>query len=135
MKIFLGNRVLAGGIGEEQEPFDMQLEVSGQVQVALTLRAECAKPIDRGNRIVELRFSVSRKHKSVCAATEFLLSHGSSLRDLEGAATVAVESPSQAVFCIPFAVLQRIHGVQDGSLTTHSYSIIGDQLTIEPQGA
>jgi hypothetical protein len=136
VKIFLGNRVLAGGIDEEQEPFDMQLEVSGQVQVILALRAECGRPIDRGNRTVELRFFVMRRHPSACAATEFLLSHGSSLKDLEGTATVVVESPSQSIFYIPSAVLRRVQGVQDGPHTTHGYVILGDQLTtVNPQGA
>jgi hypothetical protein len=128
MKIFLGNRVLAGGIGEQQEPFDMALEFTGLLQVASFLRASHATPIDRGNRTAELRFSVLRRHGSVAEATEFLLTHGAGLADLEGTARLHSEGPSRASFQLSPAVLRRVQGVQEGTTTTHSYTIVGGIL-------
>ncbi|MDR0679227.1 MAG: hypothetical protein LBF24_03200, partial [Puniceicoccales bacterium] len=87
-------------------------------------------PIDRGNRRTELQFSVLRRHPSSAAATEFLLGHGAGLLDLEGTATLVSEGPTQRTFVLAPAVLRRVQGTQEGTTTTHSYTILGGSLTL-----
>jgi hypothetical protein len=128
MKIFLDNRTLAGGLAAGEEPFDMALEVAGVVQVATALRSPRAEPHDRGNRTVELRFSVLRRHGSAGEATEFLLGHGAALTGLAGTATLYPESVAQRVFRCTSAVLRRVQGHQEGPTTTHVYGIVGGNL-------
>jgi hypothetical protein len=114
----------------EEEPFAISLEVTGAVQIATALRGAFAAPIDRGNRRTELQFSVLRRHQSVAAATDFLLSHGAGLLDLEGTVTLVSEGPTQSVFTLSPAVLRRVQGTQEGASTTHSYAILGGSLTL-----
>jgi hypothetical protein len=129
MKLLLGNRALAAGVDCEEEPFAVSLEVIGIVQIANTLRAASASPIDRGNRRTELQFSVLRRHASISAATDYLFCHGASLCDLAGTATLIGEGPSQTAFTLSNAVLRSVRGVQDGATTTHTYTIVGGNLS------
>jgi hypothetical protein len=77
-----------------------------------------------------LQFSVLRRHPSSAAATEFLLGHGAGLLDLEGTATLVSEGPTQRTFVLAPAVLRRVQGTQEGTTTTHSYTILGGSLTL-----
>ena len=133
MKLFLGNRALAGGVDREEEPFAVSLEVVGVVQIAHRLRGASAAPFDRGNRRAELQFSVLRRHASVSAATDYLFSHGASLGDLSGTVTIVDEGQSQNTFVLSNAVLRSVRGVQDGATTTHSYTIVGGKLSPESE--
>ncbi|MDR3117373.1 MAG: hypothetical protein LBT98_02275 [Puniceicoccales bacterium] len=127
MKIFMGNWVLAAGRDGEQEPYDMVLEVEGAVQIATGIGADHARPLDRGNRTVSLRFSVLRRHGSVRAATEFLLSHGTCLAELDGTVTIVAEGQRYA---LTSAVLRRLQGSQEGGSTVHGYDIVGGALAV-----
>jgi hypothetical protein len=125
----MGNRVLAAGRQEGQEPFDLTLETEGLVQVATALRASHGAPLDRGNRTTTLRFTVSRRHPSLAAASEFLLRHSSGLVSLEGTLTLLDEEGAEPdSFHLSHAVLRRVRGTQEGTTTAHAYEVIGGAL-------
>ncbi|MDR2030116.1 MAG: hypothetical protein LBP65_01455 [Puniceicoccales bacterium] len=126
MKIFMGNRVLAAGRDGEQEPFDMSLAVEGMVQIVTGVRADHARPLDRGNRSTLLRFSVLRRHCSTLAAAEFLLVHGIGLVGLDGTVTIAVADGQ--TYELSSAVLKKVQGTQDGGSTIHCYEIVGGSI-------
>ncbi|MDR3316682.1 MAG: hypothetical protein LBS68_01215 [Puniceicoccales bacterium] len=130
----MGSLVLAGGLSEGEEPFAMYLGLNKLVQITTVLRSPSARSFDRGNRTVELRFSVLRRHPSVLAATKFLLSHGASLAALGGTATIVPENASQITYYLTAAALRSIHGAQEGTTTTHVYVLVGGGLTTEFQG-
>lgn len=129
MKIFMGNRVLAGGQNESQEPFDVELVTTGLLQISQTLRASAAKVFDRGNRTTRLRFSVRRQHVSNGQATDFLLTHASTLSNMSDFVTLISENPGGQTYYLCDASIQSIHGFQENNATQHAYEILGGSIS------
>jgi hypothetical protein len=128
MKIYLESVVLAAGGEAGEEPFDMALEAASVVQVVEWMRASHAQPLDRGNRTNLLRFSVRRNHRSVYDATRHLLGHGAAVGGA-GTLTISTEGNYPVTYELKAAVLKKIHGIQEGTTTTHFYEIIGGNLS------
>jgi hypothetical protein len=132
MKLFIGNYCLAGGHEVDEEPFDVILETAGVVQIALALRAAAAKPLDRKNRTTNLQFSLRRKHASVEASTEFLLTHASILTGVTGSLHIVCEGDLPPSYVLNDSTIRRIRGAQEGIATVHHYEIIGGALIAIP---
>lgn len=128
MKIYLNDLVLAGGGEAGEEPFDMALEASSEVQIVERLRADYAQPLDRGNRTHAFRFSIRHHHRSAHGATCHLLRHGAAVGG-EGTLTIVGGGNHPVVYELAAAVIRKIHGTQEGTTTTHSYEIVGGSLT------
>jgi hypothetical protein len=128
MRILFHDYPLAGGINADQEPFQVTLETSADVQIATALRGETAMPMNRGNRTTILQFSVRRKHASVDHATEFLLTHALHLKEIQGEVTIISEGATQRSFALGNGAIRHIHGSQEGMNTLHYYEIIGGNL-------
>ena len=128
MKISFGTTTIAGGKEASQEPFDVQLRTLNQVQVASFLRADSVKTFDRGNRSTSFSFKVIRRHETVLAASEFLLSHATSLHSLSTTLTIALEDAESTTYQLPYATLVSVQSEQKGNTTTHRYEIMGGLL-------
>lgn len=73
MKITLASFDFSGTGSEEVS--DLRGSGSRQVQVAELLRAQHARVYQRNNEITRISFAVTRKHDSLQAAQEFLITH------------------------------------------------------------
>lgn len=107
------------------------------VQEAQFLRALAAQPLARGNRTNHLRFTVTRQHGSVAAASAYMLTAFSSL-PIDGTARLICGAYGEApVTCTFEAVLEEMpecvfHGTRTdttfllrGGLITASSSVAG----------
>ncbi|MDR2677764.1 MAG: hypothetical protein LBB26_04385 [Puniceicoccales bacterium] len=133
MKFFIGNYCLAGGQDADEEPFDLVLETAGIIQIAMSLRAAVAKPIDRRNRTTNLQFSLRRKHVSVEQSSEFLLTHAATLTGVTGNFRIVGEGDLPPSYILGDSTIRRIRGAQEGIATVHHYEIIGGALVAIPQ--
>jgi len=84
---------------------DVRLNGKQVVQDAQFLRAVAAQPLARGNQVNQLRFTVTRQHPSVAAASAFVVTAFSSL-PASGLATIICgaygESPLTCTFSAVF---------------------------------
>ncbi len=87
---------------------------------------------DRDCRPCAYSFEVKRIHSSVDAAEQFILELDDSIPYLDTATvTVTTTGPSEDSFVIPNAKVQTHELLQQlGSMTVHSYTLIGGPKTI-----
>lgn len=87
---------------------DVQLNGRQIVQDAQFLRATTARPLGRGNRINQLRFTVTRQHASVAEASAYMLTAFSSLPP-SGTATIVCGAYGETpITCTFTAVLEEM---------------------------
>ncbi|MDR2778738.1 MAG: hypothetical protein LBB16_00405 [Puniceicoccales bacterium] len=124
MKITIGTVILAGGNVVNEQPYDLKINNSRQIQIAFAMRAAAIRGFDRGNQQTTLEFKVSKRHSSVEEAQAYAIQHAASLTNLSST-LVITEEPSQDTYLLNDAVIGEIQSVSDGIVSSHAYKIIG----------
>ena len=109
---------------------DAHLNGRQVVQDAQFLRAVAAQPLARGNRVNQLRFTVTRQHASVAAASAFAVTAFSSL-PASGLATIICSAYGESPLTCTFAaVLEEIpESVFHGTRTDTTFVLRGGLIT------
>jgi hypothetical protein len=124
MKIAFGEISLAGGVSYGETPIDFKIFGQRSMQLIETIRAAEAKAIDRGNLSTRIEFRVRKKHDTTEDAQIYALSHASELHDLETTLTITAE-PSNRIYLLPHAVMERVESDSNGNVSEHFYRIVG----------
>jgi hypothetical protein len=127
MKITIGTFELCGGAAKDEFPDGMTLDDSYTVQVRKLIRATAAKPINRGNRTVNVSFSVTREHGDHRAACEYALKHSADIPTI-GDVVFVCEATGTTSLKLLNGTIQK-HNVPQiiGCTTIHRYEIIGGE--------
>ncbi|MDR1528128.1 MAG: hypothetical protein LBS22_00885 [Puniceicoccales bacterium] len=128
MKITIGTIILAGGNVANEQPYDLKINNSRQVQIAPAMRAIAVRGFDRGNQQTTLEFKVSKKHSSVEEAQAYAIQHAASLTNLSST-LVITEEPSQDTYSLNDVVIGEVQSVSEGVVSSHAYKIIGGIFT------
>ncbi len=109
---------------------EVQLNGRQIVQDAQFLRALAAQPLARGNRVNQLRFTVTRQHASVAEASAYVLTAFSSL-PAGGVATIVCGAYGEAPMTCTFnAVLEEVpEAIFHGTRTDITFVLRGGLLT------
>ncbi len=109
---------------------DVRLNGRQIVQDAQFLRALAAQPLARGNRVNQLRFTVTRQHASVAEASAYVLTAFSSL-PTDGMATLVCGAYGEtAITCIFDAVLEEMpESIFHGTRTDTTFVLRGGLIT------
>lgn len=130
MKITFGDILIARGQSHHEEPLDLSITTQRLVQETQLMRATHAAPIDRGNLLTRITFSVTRQHNSADTAREFSLTHASTLSGLATDAHFTDEtSPRNRSFTLSNAVISQISLTVNGTTTTAAYDIRGGAIS------
>ncbi|MDR1457879.1 MAG: hypothetical protein LBI47_03465, partial [Puniceicoccales bacterium] len=117
MKITIGTIILAGGNVVNEQPYDLKINNSRQVQIASALRAISVRGFDRGNQQTTLEFKVSKRHSSVEEAQAYAIQHAASLTNLPST-LVITEEPSQDTYSLNDAVISEVQSISDGVVSS-----------------
>lgn len=137
MKIYIGTfELTAGGV---EDPFDFAMDDSWQNQIRQYLRAELAKPKERGNRQSSVSFAITRHHASYLEALKYCVQHaagisttGNILFQFEDEG----ENPAFERFWLRNGHIQRATLVEiTGIRTIHRYEFIGGGWTTDESEA
>jgi len=132
MKIRLGNLDLARGLAHRESPARFSLATERETQLVSTLRASNAAIFDRGNARTFVTFSVTRRHANAERALRFAAGHSQALANTNGVVIISEDSPGEAEFFLPDAVLHTLHCAPEGLLTETEYAFVGGALTCRP---
>jgi hypothetical protein len=133
MKILFGTLALARGLAHRESPREFTLETLRLTQVAATLRASSAQPLDRGNAQNLVRFAVTRRHADLEAALEFALTHAAALANAAPLLTFVLEDgPGTAELYLTEAALRHVRCTPAGLATDTEYEFVGGPVTQTP---
>ncbi len=128
MIITIGTTEFARGTNRN-EPSQVQgLEGSRVLNVVPLTRSAVSGVFDQGNVSTALSVQVTRRHASVGAAMDFVLSHPAAALALAG--DVVVESPSGNKWKLTAGKIEK-HSLSKwiGTTTTHAYTLRGGTFT------
>lgn len=129
MRVLLDNAVLAGG-GHES-PYGLTTREIRLVQSADLVRGTHAVRWSRGNRRVEIGFTVTRLHDSLKAATVYVLEHAASLPEQGTLAMLYDDRTSAAGRWYRNAVLAEVQCVRHVGLTTvWRYTLLAGEVEV-----
>jgi hypothetical protein len=136
MRITIGNFVLCGGQTDDQYPEGVTLEGARVIQIAQRLRAASARPIDRGNKTVQVSFQVTREHETHRAACEYAIQHDTELPS-SGLVAFQLEEPtgSSIVYLINGRLQRHVVSPIIGVSTVHAYTLVGGGWTSKKEEA
>lgn len=122
--------IMLDGLSLYQGPPQMlnDFRVNGHqiAQTADILRSSSAKIFGRGNRHLEILWSVNRIHTSLAEAQQFLLLHPTQIPAQGTLALVLSDGSSLSLTdCVVTSVAQELAGLR----TTHSYQAVAATLT------
>lgn len=128
MKISIENIVLSHGNSKCEEPKDLKIQGSKELQVSHLLRAKEVMVFDRGNTKITVTFRVARQHSSADEALINTMTHTEAVTSIHGNATFDIEDDDFTVFHLTNASVRNVSSHINGLTSYHAYEIIGSKI-------
>lgn len=128
MKISIENIVLAKGHSHCEEPKDLNIQGSKELQVSSLLRAKEVMVYDRGNTKIIVTFRVARQHPSAEEALINTMAHTETVTSIHGNATFEIEDSSNTSFHLTNASVRHVSSHINGVTSYHAYELIGSKI-------
>lgn len=113
--------------GPPQVLSDLRVNGRQLVQVTNLLRSSTAKVMGRGNRSVEITWTVNRLHESLSAAQQFMLAHPS---QLPADATLLIYLADDSTITLTHCVVTNLGQELTSIRTTSKYSATAAAITL-----
>lgn len=128
MKISIENIILSKGNSHCEEPKDLKIQGSKELQVSSLFRAKEVVVFDRGNMKITVTFRIARQHASADEALIHTMTHTESATSIHGKATFEIEDESNTVFHLTNASVKHVSSHINGVTSYHAYEIIGSKI-------
>jgi hypothetical protein len=87
----IGIITLAGGNISNEQPYDLKMNNSRQIETASPMRARAMRGCDRGNQQTTLELKVSKRHFSLEEAQAYSIQHAASLTNVSSTLVITNE--------------------------------------------
>lgn len=130
MKICIEHIVLSQGNSKCEDPKDLKIQGSKELQVSPLLRAKEVMVFDRGNSKITVTFRVARQHPSADEALINTMTHTDAVTSIHGNAIFEIEDDNNTVFRLTNASIKHVTSHINGVTSYHAYEIIGSKIEI-----
>lgn len=128
MKISIENIILANGNNTCEEPRELRIQGSKELQISPLLRSRSVMIYDRGNTKVTITFRVSRQHSNADEALINTMTHTGTVTSIHGNATFELEDDAKTIFHLTNASVRLVSSQIIGVTSSHTYEIVGSSI-------